>query len=820
MSTTPSYKRHSLNISTSTPPRPLQLIDRPPSASSLLGPMTAPGRAYSYPRPLTTTPTHPRHANSPTPGAFSTPRSPSPSPLPSPLRSAPVSSSTPRRQSSISYKRSSYDPVTNTPTLSEEDFTRHHQHNHYNQSYYNYAQSPASSAAAVMAAKKRRPVSMIYPSRPASVSANAKGGVMSKADRRKSLGLGLGPDLDLAGLGGEVEESERERQPLTLAEKHADLLRFIAQKESKCLELRSQLSVHEAELLQLKRKWERIVSRSFESPTSLCGSASSASSTSSPPSSFPTSALSGSGSSPSSASVPHSGGVTVLEGIKESVRLLAAGLSITSPPINTTTNLNITSQQSPHLGTPHKASRTPTPRIYTHNKGLSTNLSTTSTSSVSTSAGSNTKSGSPSSSCWTRRSLETSLSGSSASSISVSASGLEEIRSGAGLFSVSCVDGSVGNKEDATKGEKVDEEVDVTELIVRDTGATPTVSPNPKFRRRVSVRMVQEQRRQLELQLQQQQQQMEAVSVDAREDVERKEVGWMGCDGDVGVVVGSTGVEEKAGKRGVMGRCHRRKSRDVERDLAKDLERERRGSEEMLVALDSFGFGGGVAPNGKGADKEKERKEKRASLVGGMQMMLPPVSSIPGLGSLASVGWNQGQSPNLSPGANPNPERKDGGGVGWGGKKWPWEGLSGLGKSGDDMLGLGLSSGKGTGMGRSQKRGSLLLDVSQSLASAFSLAGAGLVGGGGGDQVSGKGGQGERSLLDDDDDDDEMGGIGGSGSCIGLGMGGVSMGVMQPVRKYQGVDQVTSTATPGGNEAIKVGGEKSDKGEDEDEWNW
>lgn len=42
---------------------------------------------------------------------------------------------------------------------------------------------------------------------------------------------------------------------------HADLLRFIAQKESKCLELRQQLAQHEADLLALKRKWERIVSR-------------------------------------------------------------------------------------------------------------------------------------------------------------------------------------------------------------------------------------------------------------------------------------------------------------------------------------------------------------------------------------------------------------------------------------------------------------------------------------------------------------------------------------------------------------------------------
>ena len=45
--------------------------------------------------------------------------------------------------------------------------------------------------------------------------------------------------------------------------RHADLLQFIAQKESKCLELRSQLAIHESELLELKRKWERIVRREF-----------------------------------------------------------------------------------------------------------------------------------------------------------------------------------------------------------------------------------------------------------------------------------------------------------------------------------------------------------------------------------------------------------------------------------------------------------------------------------------------------------------------------------------------------------------------------
>ncbi|KAG8713204.1 hypothetical protein FRC08_013574 [Ceratobasidium sp. 394] len=48
---------------------------------------------------------------------------------------------------------------------------------------------------------------------------------------------------------------------LTLAEKHKDLLHFIAQKESKCVELRAQLAAHEADLLQLKKKWEKIVAK-------------------------------------------------------------------------------------------------------------------------------------------------------------------------------------------------------------------------------------------------------------------------------------------------------------------------------------------------------------------------------------------------------------------------------------------------------------------------------------------------------------------------------------------------------------------------------
>ncbi|KAM5531404.1 hypothetical protein V8D89_014928 [Ganoderma adspersum] len=94
----------------------------------------------------------------------------------------------------------------------------------------------------------------------------------SSLRRSTSLNQKIPARLDLKGdrrslPPSEVEAVEgpvTERPPLTLTEKHADLLRFIAQKESKCLELRSQLAAHEAELAQLKRKWERIVSRGMD----------------------------------------------------------------------------------------------------------------------------------------------------------------------------------------------------------------------------------------------------------------------------------------------------------------------------------------------------------------------------------------------------------------------------------------------------------------------------------------------------------------------------------------------------------------------------
>ena len=84
--------------------------------------------------------------------------------------------------------------------------------------------------------------------------------------------------------------------------RHADLLRFIAQKEAKCMELRTQLASQEEELAQLKRKWERIVNRGFDRVYAING-----------------------------ITPPQSMSGPMLEGIKEGVqevsRMITAGLS-------------------------------------------------------------------------------------------------------------------------------------------------------------------------------------------------------------------------------------------------------------------------------------------------------------------------------------------------------------------------------------------------------------------------------------------------------------------------------------------------------------
>ncbi|KAF7761368.1 hypothetical protein Agabi119p4_9360 [Agaricus bisporus var. burnettii] len=139
-----------------------------------------------------------------------------------------------------------------------------------------------------------------------------------KGDRTSTVSLPVAS----ASTPGLSNTPNRERPPLTLTEKHADLLRFIAQKESKCLELKSQLAVHEAELVQLKRKWERIVNRGLERDLH------SATTNSSDPSS------------------------AVLEGIREGMsRLLAAGFSTSAPapaPYASSTTIPKTSRSRPH----------------------------------------------------------------------------------------------------------------------------------------------------------------------------------------------------------------------------------------------------------------------------------------------------------------------------------------------------------------------------------------------------------------------------------------------------------------------------------------
>ncbi|KAG2067074.1 hypothetical protein BDR04DRAFT_1105591 [Suillus decipiens] len=112
-------------------------------------------------------------------------------------------------------------------------------------------------------------------------------------------------------VGSASANASVERVALTLAEKHADLLHAIAAAESKRLELTGQLATVEEDLGELKRKWERIVNHEPYHPIL--------------PSSTATS--------------------SVVDGLKEGVRLLAAGLSDLSdlsspisspaPPVNT-----------------------------------------------------------------------------------------------------------------------------------------------------------------------------------------------------------------------------------------------------------------------------------------------------------------------------------------------------------------------------------------------------------------------------------------------------------------------------------------------------
>lgn len=196
-----------------------------------------------------------------------------------------------------------------------------------------------------------------------------------KGDRR-SLGSENGRN------GNPPASPLAERGPLTLTEKHADLLQFIAQKESKCLELRSQLAAHEEELSQLKRKWERIVSRGMDRAYTPA---------------FPSSNMpllpssSHHTSSPSlAASLLSPTNGAVLDGIKEGVqgvgRLLAAGLELSAPSPSSPSSPSgfATTSVGPGLSGVSRAAITPALKRAKH--GTTQSVSSVSTSGTTSSS--------------------------------------------------------------------------------------------------------------------------------------------------------------------------------------------------------------------------------------------------------------------------------------------------------------------------------------------------------------------------------------------------------------------------------------------------
>lgn len=112
--------------------------------------------------------------------------------------------------------------------------------------------------------RRQSSISYLPPDSPRLWSPRTPLAVLSALERSSSLSGANSPKGEGHSRTRSVpQRAISEPAVLTLAERYADLLQFIAQKESKCLELRSQLAIHESELLELKRKWERIVRREF-----------------------------------------------------------------------------------------------------------------------------------------------------------------------------------------------------------------------------------------------------------------------------------------------------------------------------------------------------------------------------------------------------------------------------------------------------------------------------------------------------------------------------------------------------------------------------
>ena len=308
--------------------------------------------------------------------------------------------------------------------------------------------------------------------------------------------------------------------------RHSELLHFIAQKRSKCLELHLQLAVHEAELLQhkssnlnlnihsqftsyvyvVKRKWERIVNRGFE--RTLSPSTSNSASTTSPTTmaTFPTTtSLS---SSPSSAFYPYSfssnassstatAGVApgvdgMLEGIKGGVqgmsRLIATGIGSIAQVVRAE---QVQAQSSSPAPLPLRLGGTTTARGSGGNKRLSLMLKNGNSKGINRSGPGQKESQSLTSttSSAVSSSLLSISSGTSATSASASVSGSST--------SGNTTKHTPSPSELETESEFGDFEDELSVhshsyshvqheqvLVVHDTGATPTMSPNPVFQRR------------------------------------------------------------------------------------------------------------------------------------------------------------------------------------------------------------------------------------------------------------------------------------------------------------------------------------------------
>ncbi|KAH8913620.1 hypothetical protein BT69DRAFT_1306376, partial [Atractiella rhizophila] len=92
---------------------------------------------------------------------------------------------------------------------------------------------------------------------------------LSKFPLRRSNTLPRSAGLERSESAKGSSEGSMSQGVGTLVEQHAELLTFIAKKERKCLDLREELKKHEGELEVLKKKWQSIVSKSMDHPSSL-----------------------------------------------------------------------------------------------------------------------------------------------------------------------------------------------------------------------------------------------------------------------------------------------------------------------------------------------------------------------------------------------------------------------------------------------------------------------------------------------------------------------------------------------------------------------